>query len=155
MKRHPEPFCYQVATAGREHFKRQLCHGAMETVLTDNGETDLAARVAPEDLRRGDFVAILSVVYEYPSFLWCSDSAMAPREELVHLRYEGVGGGLPLKIKAVCLPFVFVKDPAGEHRTLDARMCRLARLSSGYARRVWKAMRRARRQRHSVHEARR
>ena len=48
--------------------------------------------------------------------------------------------GTPLKVKAICLPFVFVKAPNGEGRILDMRRCHLVRLSSDYARSVWKAL---------------
>lgn len=118
----------------------------MVEMLSAENESDmgLAASVAPEDLRRGDFVAVLSMIYECPSFLWCCDSAVLPRDELVRLQYTGAVDGRILKIKALCLPFVFVKEPAGTHRTLDLRLCRLVRLSPQYARQVWKTMRKKR-----------
>jgi hypothetical protein len=111
---------------------------------TDN-ELELAASVGSEDLRCGDYVAVLSVTYEYPSFLWCSDSTLMPRHEPVRLQYLDASDGRLLKIKAVCLPFVFVKEPSGGYRTLDVRLCRLARLAPKYARRVWRTLRRKRR----------
>ena len=37
----------------------------------------LADQSAPDDLRCGDFVSILSEIAEYPSFLWCHDSPTA------------------------------------------------------------------------------
>lgn len=100
----------------------------MKSMFTDN-PTEVAASVAPEDLRCGDYVAVLSVVHEYPSFFWCGDSGLLPREEPVRLQLMQ-DDGTPLKIKAICLPFVFVKDAHGKHRTLDIRLCRLARLST-------------------------
>ena len=112
--------------------------------MSDVGEIGLVASIAPEDLRCGDFVAILSVIHEYPSFLWCCDSGMVPREEPVRMSYIWADGGVPLKIKAVCLPFVFVKDPAGNYRNLDTRLCRLVRLSPGYAKKVRKTLRKKR-----------
>jgi hypothetical protein len=107
-------------------------------------QTGVAASIAPEDLQRGDCVAILSVIHEYPSFLWCSDSALECRNEPVQVSYKCADGGIPLKIKAVCLPFVFAKDPAGNYRNLDTRLCRLVRLSPGYVKKVWKTLRRKR-----------
>jgi hypothetical protein len=111
------------------------------TTLTNKSEIDVAASVAPEDLRCGDLVGIQSVIYQYPSFFWCADSALERRHELVRIRYILAEGGIPLKIKAICLPFVFVKDPAGNHRHLDTRLYRLVRLTSAYSQEVWKAMR--------------
>ena len=113
-------------------------------MLTAESELGLSASVAPEDLRCGDFVAVLSVIHEYPSFLWCCDSAMLPRDEPVRLQYMDVSDGRLLKIKALCLPFVFVKEPEGTYRTMDIRFCRLVRLSPKYARRVWRTLRRER-----------
>jgi hypothetical protein len=115
---------------------------ATETVLSDASPSELASYVAPEDLECGDYVAILSVLHEYPSFFWCCDVALSAREEPVRIQRMDVDDGTPLKIKAICLPFVFAKDAAGKHRTLDIRLCRLARLSPDYGRKVWKALRR-------------
>jgi len=114
----------------------------MKTRLSARSETGLAASVAPEDLCCGDYVAILSVIYEYPSFLWCWDSARLSPDEPVRVECTDGHTGTPLKIKAICLPFVFVKDPAGKHRALDIRLCRLGRLSRKFARHVWKTLRR-------------
>jgi hypothetical protein len=113
----------------------------MESLLSASCESELAASVAPEDLRCGDFVALLSVTHEYPSFFWCSDAGLSPREEPVRVQRTDAEDRTPLRIKAICLPFVFAKDAAGKHRTLDIRLCRLARLSSDYARKVWKTLR--------------
>jgi hypothetical protein len=115
---------------------------ATETLLCKASPTGLAASVAPEDLECGDFVAILSVTHEYPSFFWCCDASMSAREEPVRIQWTGIGESSPLKVKAICLPFVLAKDAAGKHRTLDIRLCRLARLTPDYGRKVWKALRR-------------
>jgi hypothetical protein len=115
-----------------------------ETCWPENSPTTLAASVAPEDLLLGDYVATLSVIHEFPSFFWCCDSELSAREEVVRIQRTGGDEGTPLKIKAICLPFVLVKDTTGKHRTLDIRLCRLARLSPEYARRVWKALKQKR-----------
>jgi hypothetical protein len=117
----------------------------VDTELSDINELGLAASIAPEDLRCGEYVAVLSTTYEYPSFFWCSDGSLTSRHELVRITYTGPEGGVPLKIEAVCLPFVFVRDATGKHRNLDTRMCRLVRLTRGYAQQVWKAMKKVHR----------
>ncbi|MBX7166831.1 MAG: hypothetical protein K1X74_10910 [Pirellulales bacterium] len=99
----------------------------------------LAASIAPEDLRRGDFVAVLSEIVELPSFLW-NDTWPSGRDELVRLRCLPAEGRIPQKVKAVCLPFVFVKLPCGKFQTIDIRLTKLVRLEEEYARTVWKAM---------------
>ncbi len=47
---------------------------------------------------------------------------------------------VPLKIKAICLPFVFVKSPSGRFQTIDVRLAKLVRLERDYAQSVWKAL---------------
>jgi hypothetical protein len=100
-------------------------------------ETHVSRLLAAEDLRRGDFASILHEVVEYPSFWLGCDAQLYPPNELVRMQCRSSESGVPLKVKAICLPFVFVKKPCGEHRTLDVRQHRLARLSADYARPVW------------------
>ena len=115
----------------------------LRCIMTTNvstAETSLAAPVAPEDVRCGDFVAILSEVIELPSFMWC-DYMPGPADQPVRVRYCTTDGGTPLKVKAICLPFVFVKSPQGQSRTIDVRHTQFARLERGYAKTVWKDLR--------------
>jgi hypothetical protein len=103
--------------------------------------TSLAATVAAEDLCVGDVVTILNETHEYPSFLWCSDSQMVPANEPVRIQWRSPDAGVPFKVKAVCLPFVLLRAPFGQHRTVDLRKCQLVRLSREYAKRAFKALR--------------
>ncbi len=105
-----------------------------------NHNTTLAKPIAAEDLRRGDYVALLSVVYEYPSFCWDCESQLMPPETPVRIRLRPHEPTCPLRIVDLCVPFVFVKEPGGQCRTLDVRGCQLVRLDERYARRVWKAL---------------
>jgi hypothetical protein len=111
----------------------------MKTKLRNRENSTLAARVAPDDLRPGDFVGILSETVELPSFLWC-DTLPCARSELVRISYLPIEGRVPLKIKALCLPFVFVQLPRGQFQTLDVRLTSLVRLHRSYAKTVWKAL---------------
>ena len=104
-------------------------------------DESLAARsLPPEDLKRGDFVAVLHEIDEWPSFFWHADPQILRPDEPVRLVRHPDDGGTPLKVRAICLPFVFVKTPVGQQRVLDVRRHRLVRLSDKYARTVWKAM---------------
>lgn len=98
----------------------------------------LAKPLAPEEIRVGDYVSLLHVFYDLPSFFWCDDSALQRREELVRLCYLPETAGVPLKVKSVCLPFVLAKQPNGDRQTLDVRRVRLARLDREYATAAWK-----------------
>ncbi len=111
----------------------------MNTRLLEPHCCSIAALVAPEDLRRGDFVALLSEIIELPSFLW-DESPASGRDELVRISRLPTEDRAPLKIKAICLPFVFVKLPDGKFQTIDVRLARLARLDRAYAKAVWKSL---------------
>ena len=104
----------------------------------------LAKRLAPEDVQVGDFVTVLHFVAEVPSFMWCLDTTLNRREELVRLRFVPFEEGMPLRVVSACLPFVLVGDPDGRHRTLDLRRHQLARLDDSYARTAWHAYKRSR-----------
>ena len=99
----------------------------------------LARALAPEEICRGDYVAPLYVISEWPSFFWCSDASLHPRDELVRLCSTPHGEFEPLRVRAVCLPFVLVKAPAGDERTVDVRTRRLARLERTFAQAAWRA----------------
>ena len=110
----------------------------MKAISLTADETCTSRPLAAEDLRAGDFVAILHEVVECPSFLWSCDPQLLPPDQLVRLICRSSDGGTPLKVKAISLPFVFVKQPTGQHKTLDVRQHRLVRLSASYAATVWK-----------------
>ena len=104
----------------------------------------LAKPIAAEDLRPGDYVALLVEAVELPSFLWGCESVTLAPDEPVQVCYRPLESGLPLKVKALCLPFVFVRRPCGHSLTLDVRACRLARLQPGYGCRVTKRLKKER-----------
>lgn len=120
----------------------------MTTKPSTIDEAALAASVAPEDLRCGDFVAVLNEVVEFPSFFWC-DWESGDRDEPVRVRCAPAEPGTPWKIKTICLPFVFVKSPMGLYQTIDVRQVHLVRLTKRYAGTVWKTLRKCRKKRHS------
>ena len=114
----------------------------MNLRLPENECSSIAVSIAPEDLRRGDFVAVLSEIIELPSFLW-RETLSGCRDELVRLRRLPTENRAPLKVKAICLPFVFVKSPNSEYHTIDVRLTRLMAAATEKklrAKTVWKAM---------------
>ncbi|MGD9126727.1 MAG: hypothetical protein PVH19_05045 [Planctomycetia bacterium] len=111
----------------------------MNTYSQINQDTHLAKCLAAEDIRCGDMVTVLDTVYELPSFLWHAEPHQLPPNEPVHIRFISCEQpGQPMRVKAICLPYVFVKRPDKRHVTLDTRRCRLVRLSDDYARQAWK-----------------
>jgi len=57
--------------------------------------------------------------------------------------------GHPLRVIAVCLPFVYAKTPSGETMTIDTRRTQLVRLHRKSAKVVWKELRSTTRQQES------
>ena len=114
----------------------------MKTLASTTRETFLAKCVAAEDIECGDIVAVLDEIAEFASFMWMCDPHVLPPHELVRVMYRSSDNGRPLKVKAICLPFVFVKPPRGKHQTLDVRQCRLVRLNPIYGKKVWKKLKR-------------
>lgn len=108
----------------------------MKTTRPCTGSPQLSAVVAPEDLNCGDFVAALNVVYQFPSFMWDCDSTVPP-DEPVNVQFRAPNAGMPLKIKAICLPFIFVKLPNRTTQTMDIRQTQFVRLQTEYAEHVW------------------
>ncbi len=102
-------------------------------------KTTLAKSLAPEDVRVGQYVAVLRVTYEVPSYVWDGCDSFGERNELVRLAMVPDEPAEPLKVKAVCLPFVLVRSSSGHVRGLDVRRFHLARLDDTYARTAWKA----------------
>jgi hypothetical protein len=95
--------------------------------------------LAPEDVRSGDYVALLQVIYELPSFFWCDGIGTVRPDEPVRVPFVPNDGGVPLRVRSICLPFILVKAPSGKLRNLDVRRHRLARLDRAHARAAWKA----------------
>lgn len=117
------------------------CSDTAETSTT-RGATSLAKSLAPEEIRRGDYVTALHVVSEWPSWYWDDDDALHPRDELVRIRSVPCDEAEPLEVVSVCLPFVLVKTPQREGKVLDVRRMRLARLDRSFAKRARRELQR-------------
>jgi hypothetical protein len=113
-------------------------------------ESKMAKVLAPEDLRVGDYVALLHVVREMPSFWWCGGVATVQPELPVRVPFLLKNGGIPYLVHSVCLPFLLVKTPGGDLRNLDVRRYRLARLDRTYARIAWRAYKKSHREKKRV-----
>ena len=112
----------------------------MKTRVADQLEPSAAATVAGEDLACGDYVSVLNETVDLPSYLWDGCGATLPPHELVRLNVIPDEAGRPLKVIAICLPFVYATAPSGRVATLDPRRTRLVRLDPRCAKTVWKEM---------------
>ena len=98
--------------------------------------------MAPEDIRIGDYVGMLQSSVQYPTYLWHGDlDSDIADEEPVRVCFMPTDGGVPLKVKAISLPFLLVKPPGQNCETIDIRLCRLARLDPTYAKLAWQELR--------------
>ncbi len=108
----------------------------MCVVMSASAETLAATIKSPEGIRIGDYVAVMRATQDLPSFLWCSESSGLSPEQPVRYHAIPEDSGVPLKVRAICLPFLHVRNPRGRHLTLDIRRHQLARLCRSYAKQV-------------------
>lgn len=112
----------------------------MKTRMTLSNETVLARPLAPEEIRRGQYVTLLDEIVELPSFLWTLPGDDLKPNELVRMKIKSGEGGIPLRVKSICLPFISVQTPQQETRVLDLRKVQLVRLSPEFGKSVSKAL---------------
>ncbi len=99
-----------------------------------------ACPLAPEDVRPGDYVTRHDVIVEIPSFMWCGDATLLPPHEPVRSMYRANDAGEPLRVAAVCVPYVLVRPVRGRQFVLDLRKVRLARLDLAFGMQAWMAL---------------
>ena len=113
----------------------------MKTQAASQLEPSAAMTIAGEDLACGDYIALLNETVDFPSFLWDACGASLSPHELVRLRVVPSNAGYPLRVIAICLPFVYAKTPGGETTTIDTRRTQLVRLHRKCAKVIWKELR--------------
>jgi hypothetical protein len=112
----------------------------MKTQTSSHLETRVAATIAGEDLACGDYVALLNETVDFPSFLWDACGSSLSPHELVRLKVIPATAGFPLRVIAICLPFVYAKTPGRETVTVDTRRTQLVKLHRKSAKAVWKEL---------------
>ena len=101
----------------------------------------LAKSLPADDIRLDDYVAQLRIIYQYPSYLWNgADTTTLPPNQPVTIEWNQSTEEAPLRVKAICLPFVFVQTVDDRYRTLDVRRETLVRLDADYGDFVWKTL---------------
>lgn len=92
--------------------------------------------IGPEDVREGQYITVTHTMYEFLS------DRCAPEydQEVTATRVTLINGdaGQPLKVVAVCLPFVLTRNTAGLLCSLDLRQHHIAKLTKGYGRKAFK-----------------
>jgi hypothetical protein len=102
-----------------------------------------ARAIAPEDLRPGCYVIVLHEVFEFLAPALCDSAEAWRRTAPIRVRGLPFYTTAPMKVKAVCLPHVFVRSADGDHRTLDVRELDLAEVPKSYAKEVIRSLREA------------
>jgi hypothetical protein len=115
----------------------------MESTKGEAFQTRIVAGVAGEDIQPGDFLTLSSELVELPSYLWSCESTSITNDEPVRIRYIPSEAGEPLKVIAICLPFVYAKQAKGATRILDIRQHQLVKLDAWVGRKVWKRLKAA------------
>ncbi len=115
----------------------------LEHYESQETQLSVARRLSPEDICVGDCVMVSEIQYELPSFLWCdSDPMRTPPELPVRISFRASTDFGPLKVKAVCLPFVLCKSiSTGARKLLDIRQVQLMRLANNFEREAKKMFR--------------
>jgi len=113
----------------------------MKTCVDSRIKPTLARSVAGEDLQIGEFISVLSVISEMPSFMWDSCDLSLRPEELIRLKYIPERAGHPLKIIGICLPFVYVRSSNKAVEILDLRLTQVVRLDRHCAKEIWRLTR--------------
>jgi len=95
-------------------------------------------RVAPEDLRVGQFVAVTAMFCQFLP----ADRDLRPSEVMDAARVRAIpaDAGQPLRVEGVCLPFVLVRCPDGAAWTLDTRRHQITRLPKRFGKDAFRRM---------------
>jgi hypothetical protein len=104
--------------------------------------TSAVRHLAPEDVARGDYLAVLHDVYEVSPFGCFDEAPLRTERPPLRLAFIPREPRALLKVVSICVPFVVVQNPAGQHSTLDLRLCAVGRVDRRHAERVWKIFRR-------------
>lgn len=112
----------------------------METETDRAYNTSTVIRIAGEDIKPGDYVALFAETIEFPSFFWCCDTTSMPKDELIRVRCIPQQSGEPFKVLTVCLPFVYAKCAQGKLVNFDIRKHQLVKLDRSNGRKIWKCL---------------
>ncbi len=106
--------------------------------MSKNTNISVSRQLRPDDIRVGDYVAVLNVSYEWAGFS-CMDPTGNPgqvqRATLIPNKTSP-----PVRIEAVCVPFLFVVDVKGKRHMVDMRRVKLARVSRRFGNTVFSSM---------------
>ena len=106
-------------------------------------QTETVKTLAPEDIRVGQYVMELRMIVEFPRIPCDGDEWKSIRT--VRLALTPWCTGEPMRVRALCLPFVRVKYANGRHGTVDVRRWELAAVTDAYGEAIFARAKRKRR----------
>lgn len=98
--------------------------------------TTTTRSLAPEDVKPGDYIAVSHTTGQFVSACTEWNKTM----EIVRLRFMPCDAGEPLRVEAVCLPFILVHDPDNHYETIDLRQKEIVRLDKAFGKVAFKKM---------------
>jgi hypothetical protein len=108
------------------------------TPETPTTEVRTVRPVAPEDLAPGMYIcALAAAANAWPDIDCAREGATVRAARVVYIPQDG---GVPVRVRSVCLPFVLAETFDGRAQVLDIRMLRIARVRKKHARAVFAAL---------------
>ena len=104
----------------------------MSSATLASSEISATRRLAADDIRPGMWLTVSRDVCEFASFLWDTDVPASERGLPVRFEFTPHDSGTPQRVRAVCLPYVFVKSIKGATRTIDLRQSEVTQLHDDY-----------------------
>lgn len=93
--------------------------------------------IGPEDVRVGDYITVTHATEEYIADTCAYEHGRDAKPRRVTMIPEWAG--YPMRVTAVCLPFVLVRLVTKSQGSLDLRRHQIAKLSRAYGRKAFKS----------------
>lgn len=105
--------------------------------MQSNSQLTTTRTIAPDDLRRGSYIAISVRVHEFIRGRFDEYCRPLTIERIAALPDED--DLLPMKVLSVCVPFVLVQKPDGSARAIDLRQNRVSLVDPAFGRAAFRA----------------
>ncbi len=94
--------------------------------------------VGPEDVRVGDYLTTTRVTVEFLPDV--CDPYRGRTVEPMRCDIMPWCAGTPMRVEAVCVPFVYVRTPSGDREAIDLRRYSVVRLAPTYGQKAFKTL---------------
>ncbi len=115
-----------------------MCDAMNKTNKKKDNGISVVRQVRADDVCVGDYVVVMHESYDFVSMACFSDADSTKVERVTVLPNETKP---PVRIEAVCVPFLMVKAVGGKRTMVDMRRVQLGQVSSRFGRSVFAALR--------------